>query len=444
MTNEQFIRDLLAAAQKAGIGEAEAYYNQSESFQALVNKGELEQYEVNTSGGLSLRGLVGGKMGTAYTEAFDASAIDMLVQGVLQSAALITDEDEQFIFAGSPAYETVDGSGDLGEPSERIDMALTLDRVGRGTDPRVTEMQYAMLQTGHEAVRIVNTHGLNLSHEGDYCFAFASVVAREGERVSTGGMVRTASDLKKLDPEAIAKEAVEEAVFQLGASPCESGAMPVIFNNYMMTAMLECFSGVFSAEAAQKGLSLLKDREGEMIAAPCVTIVDDPLKKGAMFSRPFDDEGVATYTKRIVEGGVLRTLLHNLKTAKKAGCASTGNAAKGSYASPVTVAPRNMTIQKGDKDLPALCAEVGQGFVITDLDGLHAGTDEVSGDFSLLAKGYLIEDGKKGRAIEQVTVAGNFFQMLKDIVAVGSDAKQSMSGFECPSVWVRSLSVAGK
>ena len=96
-----------------------------------------------------------------------------------------------------------------------------------------------------------------------------------------------------------------------------------------------------------------------------------------------------------------------------------------------------------ERDLDALCAKMGEGIVITGVSGLHAGANAVSGDFSLLAEGYLVEDGKKGQPVEQVTVAGNFFQVLKDIVAVGSDLKFP-GGMGSPSVWVKEISVAGK
>ncbi len=445
MIQDRFIRDLLSAAKAAGISEAEVYFQQAESLHAYVDKGEIGEYAVNTSGGLSLRGLYGGKMGTAYTEALDEAAIPMLVNAVKESAALIDDEDEQFIFAGSPAYASVDCTGDLGTPEERLSFALSLDKAGRSLDPRVTDLGlFTGVDSARETVRIENTHGLSLSHTADIVVGFVEPIARQGERVTTALGFEGACSLDGLDAEKIAREGVMEAVFQLSASPCQSGEMPVIFRNTAMANLLSVFSGVFSADAAQKGLSLLKGREGDAIAAPCVTLADDPLRRGGFATRAFDAEGVATYAKNVIDGGVLTTLLHNLKTAKKAGCASTGNAARGGYAGQVTVAPSNFFLKPGEEDLEALCARMENGLVITDLEGLHAGANPVSGDFSLLSKGYLVENGRKGRPVEQVTVAGNFFSLLKDAVAVGSDLKFAMGPVGSPSVWIRKLSVAGK
>lgn len=441
---EQFICELLAAAQESGIPEAEVYYHQSDSMRAFVNKGEIDNYTVSVSGGLSLRGLIDGKMGTAYTEALDKEALVMLIRGVLESATLVNDKDEQFIFPGSPSYAAVDTLGDRGTPQQHIDLTLALDKAGRGMDPRVQELGFTFVEAEHETVRIVNTHGLNLQHEADLCVAYVSAIARDGERVATGEAVEALPNLSGLQAEAVARRAVEYAVFQLDASSIPSGEMPVIFQHRAMADLLGAFLGMFSADAAQKGLSLLAGREGQAIASPCVTLTDDPLLAGGLYTRAFDAEGVATFAKNLVEGGVLTTLLHNLKTAKKAGIVTTANAARGGYAGPVGIAPTNLTLLPGTSDLAGLSEQMRRGLVITGVEGLHAGANAVSGDFSLLARGYVVEDGKPGHAVEQVTVAGNFYQLLQDIVATGSDIPPQTSRVRCPSVWVRSLSVAGQ
>ncbi len=442
MNNDTFIQALLEAGKKAGIHEAEAYFSEADALRVLVTKGEIEEYAVSTSGRLSYRGLVNGKMGTAYTEALDKDAISMLVEGVKDSARLITDEDEQFIFPGSPAYSSVSCVGDTGTTEAQIDFALALEKLGRTLDHRVTSLGFSGLESGRGTIRMVNTHGLDLTHTDSQCAAFVDAIARDGERVATNFAIEAAYSLGELNAEGIAREAIEEAVFQLAASPCESGEMPVIFRNTAMGSLLSVFSGAFSADAAQKGFSLLAGKEGEAIAAPCVTLVDDPLLKSGFGTRPFDGEGVATFAKSVIQGGVLTTLLHNLKTAKKAGLTTTGNAARS--AGSMGVAPTNFFFTPGSQSLEAMMAAAGKGLVVTEMTGLHAGANPISGDFSLLVKGYLIDNGKVGRPVEQVTVAGNFFQLLKEIAAVGSDLRFTQSPIASPSVWINSLTVAGK
>ena len=163
-----------------------------------------------------------------------------------------------------------------------------------------------------------------------------------------------------------------------------------------------------------------------------------------MASTPFDDEGVATFKKELVSNGTLKTLLHNLKTANKDKVKSTGNGFKASYSSPVSVEPTNLYIKKGDLSLESLMENINEGIVITDFAGLHSGANSITGDFSLAAKGFYIKDGKREYPVEQITVAGNFFDLLKNIKLIGNDLKFPISSIGSPSVIVEGLSIAGK
>ena len=443
MTKEAFIRELLRKAVESGISEAEAYISESESMRVLMDQLEIGEYTVNNACRLTFRGLYNGKMGSSFTEVMDADAMEMLIDNVKASASLITDEDEQFIFTGSPSYATIDCAGDLGTPEERIDQAMAVAKAGVSADPRVKENGlFTGFASSSTRVYLSNTHGLNLKHSGQDCYVVLESIARESERVSTSFRLDCKRNIKDLDIQKVVGDCVEDAVCGLHAEPCESGEMPVIFRADAMVDMLEAFQSIFSADAAQKGLSLLAGKEGEVIASACVTIIDDPLRAECMSACPFDDEGVATRTKRVVENGVLTTLLHNLKTAKKAGRESTGNASRAGGA--MGVSPTNFFIEQGSMSLRALEESMGDGLVITRLDGLHAGADAISGDFSILSKGYLVKNGMRGGAVEKVTVAGNFFSMLKEIAAVSSDLEFPMGSFGSPSVWVSKLSVAGK
>ena len=211
-----------------------------------------------------------------------------------------------------------------------------------------------------------------------------------------------------------------------------------------MVQLLETFEGTFSADAAQKTPSHSKGTQGQMIASPIVTIVDDPLMYGGLASAPFDDEGVATFTKELVHEGKLNTLLHNLKTAHKQGVKSTGNGFKASYASSVNVSESNLYLRAGEKSFQDLMEEINEGVIITDLAGLHSGANTVSGDFSLAAKGFYVKDGKKTFPVEQITLAGNYFDLLKNITVIGNDLKFPMSNVGSPSVIATGLSIAGK
>ena len=178
-----------------------------------------------------------------------------------------------------------------------------------------------------------------------------------------------------------------------------------------------------------------------------MNIADEPHLPGMFASRPFDAEGVPTRRKRVVSGGVLATLLHNLKTANKQGVSTTANGARRGHDAPIAVAPSNLLLEPSDAPFEAMLAALGDGLLITQLQGWHAGADPVSGDFSLPAKGYRVRGGEICEAVDQITLAGNFFSALREAEAVGSDLRftfPSTCAFASPCVLLPDLSVAGK
>ena len=202
---------------------------------------------------------------------------------------------------------------------------------------------------------------------------------------------------------------------------------------------------MFSADAAQKGLSPLAGMEGQSIGPQLVSITDDPLHP--ISPSPFDDEGVPSVKTAVVEKGELKTFLHNLKTAKKAGVSSTSNGGRGSAGSPVGVRPSNFFIEPVEGSLDELIAKMGDGLLITDFSGLHAGVNSVSGRFSLLCKGRLIQNGQDVRAVNEITISGDFINLLTKVRAVGKDIRFSIPGGSCvgsPSLLIESAAVSGR
>ena len=213
-----------------------------------------------------------------------------------------------------------------------------------------------------------------------------------------------------------------------------------------MRSLLAVYSAVFNARNVQMGMSLLRGKLGETIASDCVTITDDPDRNAS--SIHFDAEGVATYRKCVVENGVLKTFLHNRESAKADGVVSTGNASKGGYSSPIGISPFVFAIEPGSLSLDELFKKANNGVYITEIKGLHAGADAVTGDFSLECAGYLIKDGKKSNAVKSFTIAGNFFELLKSVDSLSNDLQLGVSGggfttFGAPDVLIMDASLAG-
>lgn len=441
MEVKAFVDRVLDAARAAGIDPAEVSVSSETSFKTRVRKGTMEDYQVSDRANLVLRGRVNGRIGTASTRAFDEESVELLVRGVIESAGLIeTDEQDEILPPDEHYGEVVNCRPELESVSAeaKIALAMEIDRRIGSADPRV-EPQHTVVAYADATQTLRNTLGLDLVHRSNMVYAFAGALAREGERAATGGKALWGYDMKDVDAETIACEATEEALGKLHAGRMKSGSYPVVIRAGAMADLLSTFCSVFSADNAQKGLSLLSGREGETIASPLVTLVDDPLMPWGMGSCPFDREGAATYKKNVIEGGVLTTLLHNRKTAKKAGVRTTGNAAGSG-----SVAPSNLYLQPGTATEEELLCHMGDGLYLTEVSGLHAGANPVSGDFSLLSCGFEVKDGKKVRAVEQFTVAGNFYQLLADVLEVGDNLLFDGSPIGSPSVRVKALSVAGE
>ena len=441
MNIREFSDRVLAAAKAAGIDPAEISHSSSASFTVRARLGELENYQVSDRISLSLRGSVNGRIGTASTQAIDEDSIDLLVRGVIESAELIETDEQDDILPPDAHYETVvNMKPELEDVTaqQKIALALELDKLVCAADERITP-QHSVVSSASGTFSLRNSLGLDLEHANNMIYAYTGVMAKEEGRTATGMKLLWGYGLEDVGAKEIADGAVEEALSKVNAGRMKSGAYPVVIRNGAMADLLSTFSGMFSADNAQKGLSLLNGREGETVASGCVTLVDDPLMPMGLGSCPFDREGAATYKKNVIENGVLTTLLHNRKTAKKAGVRTTGNAAGAGR-----VAPSNFYIAPGEKTEAQLLEEMGDGLYLTEVSGLHAGANPVSGDFSLLSRGFEVKGGKCVRAVEQFTVAGNFYKLLESIEAVGNDLLFEGSPIGSPCVKVTSLSVAGE
>ena len=447
MDFKEFKNILFEKALNEGFEDCEIYYTDGEDISITVYEGEVEKYNLDKSFGLSFRGMLNGKMGYSYTEILDDKAIDMLIKNAKEASKCIESTDEQFIYEGDKYYSKVQTYSEKLEnidAAKLIEIALDLEKQTKEYSDKVVNISSCKVSYSSSKNGIYNTKGLELSNKGNLIIAYVIPIVEDNNEKQDGIGYKIADSLEEIDTKEIAKQGVKEALSKLGGSTISSGNYKTIVYNEAMASLLETFADIFSGEAAQRGLSLLKGKEGEVIASNIVSIVDDPLLDKGLASTPFDDEGVATFKKDIVSNGVLNTLLHNLKTAHKVNVKTTGNGFKASYSSPVSVEPTNFYIEKGEASIKELMEEIKDGIMVTDFAGLHSGANSVTGDFSLAAKGFYIKDGKKEYPVEQITVAGNFFDLLKNIKFIGNDLNFPISSVGSPSVIVEGLSIAGK
>lgn len=447
MELNKFVDELFNKAKNVGFNECEVYYVDRESLSIGVYKGEVEKYNLNNSYGLSFRGKINDKIGYSYTEILDEEAIEMLIRSAKESALSVESEDVQFIYEGDKEYKDVSTyypALENIEADKLINIALGMEKEAKELSDKVTSFGGCAVSYSSGDYGIINTKGLNLKNKSNILTAYVVPILTIGDKMYDGCGYVVAKSLDEVDVNKIAKQGIEEALSKVDGKSVKSGNYPIIIKNEAMVSLLSTFSGVFSADAAQKGLSLLKDKEGQIIASSKVSLIDNPHLKDGLATVGFDDEGVATKQTYLIKDGKLETLLHNLKTANKAGVSSTGNGFKGSYASPISISPTNLYIEPGCIDFDKIVSSIDKGLIICDFAGLHSGANSITGDFSLAAKGFYIDGGKKTFPVEQITIAGNFFDMLKNIEEVANDLLFPMSSIGSPSIKVSSLSVAGE
>ena len=448
MTFNEFKQLVIAECEKLGITEYELYYQAGESTSVDTFQHSINEFTSSYSGGLCFRAIVGGKMGYASTEDLSAEQAKAVVLKAMDSASVLESEEQVFLGEGGQEYEPLeDRSYPLPTTEELIVKVLETTEKLYAADPLAVDgcQTQGIIETSEMA--IYNSKGLDLQHKSFAAGLVAVGVVSNGQEMSNDYQIKL-GELSKIDVDKLVAKAVGGAKEKLGGEVAPTGQYPVIFNTEAMTSLLGVYSGIFNSESAQKGLSKLAGKEGEVIAAACVNLIDDPFHKDNPEPMNFDAEGSPTHKKAVIEKGVLNTLLYNLKTAAVAGKKTTGNASKAGYDSPVGIRPFTMYLAGGDMTEEELLQKAGNGVYITDLSGLHAGADAISGDFSLQSAGYMIEDGKKTTYVKSFTVAGNFYELLKNIVALANNCElpraMGSTTFGAPSVLVDGLSVAGK
>ena len=371
----------------------------------------------------------------------------MLVKKAKENVLAIENNDIQFIYEGDKEYKEISTYHEELEdiPADKlINIAISMEKEAKKYCNKVESFSGCSVSYSSGKYGIINSKGLNLSNKSNLLTAYVVPIVKDLDKMYDGCGYVVAKSLNDVKPDKIAKMGVDEALSKIGGTSIASGNYKVIINNEAMVSLLSTFAGIFSGDAVQKGLSLLKDKEGEIIATDIVNLVDDPHLEDGLASVSFDDEGVATLKTYLIKNGKLNSLLHNLKTANKAGVKSTGNGFKASYASPISVSPTNFYIEPGINSLEEMTKKINKGLIITDFAGLHSGANSITGDFSLAAKGFYIEDGIKTHPVEQITVAGNFFTLLNNIEEIGSDLKFPMSSVGSPSIVIKELSIAGE
>jgi PmbA protein len=433
------------AAQRLGSAGVETLIKEQRTLTIKSFEGKLEDFSLSIYRGLGARVLEEGREGYAYTEDFAEDKIRRCVEEALENAVLI-EREEPGMITDFPAPES---DLDLFNPSlgdvpvqEKVQRALELEKATLGFDTRVKKAPYNAYAEADVFVRVANNRGLDRSFRENMITAYSQALAEEGEDRKSAFEIQNLRRFEDLDVRAIGRKAAEKAVSKLGAREIQSGAYPVLFLNEAMADLLDTFSSIFNAQQAQEGKSLLRGKLGDGVGADHLHIQDDALLPTGFATRPFDNEGYPSQCTDLLVGGVFKSFLHNSRTARKDGVASTGNASR-RVKDTLRISPTNLFIVPGEATEEELLTRFPRVVRIVDMQGFHAGANPISGDFSLSAQGVLYENGAPVHPVHNFTVSGNFLQMLKDVELIGRDLRFNYSSIGAPSLLVRSLHLGG-
>ena len=445
---ERSAERVLAAAVDGGARDAELYFHHGAELTVRVFAGEVESLTAAEARGAGLRVFIDSRMGFAYTSDLSEDGVRQLVASALD-ASRYTEPDEHVGLPDIAPDGEIPGLAaadfDAVPVDARVAMALELDgAVGR---QHADVRRAAGTVYGDERGRteLHTTRGVRAGFDATAAYAFTEAIAARGDEMQSGHSFTYGRAASSLDIGACAAEAAARAAALLGAERAPSRTTAVLFEPWAAASLIGTLGSSVSAEAVQKGRSLLAGRLGEAVAASCVTLVDDGRLLEGLASRPWDGEGVPTQRTEVIAGGVLRSYLHNTYTARRDGRAvSTGNAARTSHRSTPELAPTNLFLVPGERSHRELMVAMGDGVLVSDVHGLHT-VNPVTGEFSLGITGHLISGGEGGMPIREMTVAGTLLELLARIEGLGSDLRfMFAAGFVgAPSMLVRDLAVSG-
>ena len=437
-------KKLETACRAEGITEVEIYHVKSEGSEISTFKGNVDQNTVYSRNELYIRGVYGGHIVSLYVEKDTDDEIPNIAERIKANAGVIESTDPYFIYGGSGEYpvlpeETHDY--DRYTQADKLALCRKMEDFITGKSEYVSDTR-AGVEVETETVTIENSSGLSVSRKDVGAVVYCAGVIRKDGDVKQGYYVDYVKNLADVDYDSLFKFAVERPLSSIGAKSMPSGGYPVVFENKMFASLLSCFLSMFSADTVIKKLSLLGEKLGQKVCGDNITLTDDPLCEKSNHKVSFDDEGVAAFSKVVVENGVLKTFLHNLRTAKMLDAEPTGNGFK-EGSGDIGVRPTNLCLTGGDEDFDAVISSVEDGVVITQMMGQHAGVNAVSGAFNLQSSGYRIRDGKIAEPVTLIVVSGNIVDVLNNVAAVANDFKVS-GRIGCGSVLVNGLNISGK
>lgn len=440
MKNE--LNYLIDQAKSAGAEACDVVGTRAQSLTLTTHREKREKVERAESMEIGLRVLVGKRQASLSTTDLSRPALDALVERALSMVKVMPEdpycglaEPDQLakIIPNLATYDdyepTPDALSDLAQAAESAALSV----------PGVTNTEGGQASWNATEIYLLTSHGFEGHRKKSNFGIAASVIAQKDDSMEVSYDYTSAvfhSDLKS--PQEIGESAGRKTVARLNPRKLKTGNYPIFFAPRMAATLLShLVQGINGANIAN-GTSFLKDKMGETLFNHAIQIIDDPLRARGFASRAFDGEGLPTAKRAIIENGVLKTWLLNLRAARQLGLHSTGHAVR-IGTTPPSIAPSNLYLESGLFSPAALYKETGPGVLITDLMG--RGFNETTGDYSVGASGFWIENGQIAYPVSEITIAGNLLEMFKTLTPANDLAFEDATS--APTVRIETMTIAG-
>jgi PmbA protein len=436
------LADLLKWAKAAGADAADALYVNGESISVAQRMGEREKLESSEGRDLGLRVFVGQRQAFVSSTDFAPTALRTLAQRAVDMARAVPEDPvcgiapEELLTHGWPDLDLDDkrrptAKSLLTQAAEAEDAA----RAVKG----VTNSEGAEASWSRFSMALAASNGFSGGYRRSGYSLSCSVLGGEGtgmERDYEWSSAVHRQDL--MAPATVGRNAGKFVVRRLNPRKAQSARVPVVYDRRVSGGLIGHLASAINGRAVARGTSFLKDKMGEKIFADGIRILDNPLRKRGLGSRPFDAEGLATRRYAVIDDGHLTTWLLDLAAARQLKLKPTGHAARGT-SGPPSPTTSNFYLEKGKLSVEELIGDIKSGLFITDLIGF--GVNGVTGDYSRGASGFWIENGKLGWPVSGITVAGNLKDMFLNMTPAND--LQFKSATNAPTVRIEGLTVAG-
>jgi PmbA protein len=433
---------LVKAALRHGADGADAVAVRSLSLSLELREGAVEESESAEGDDLGLRVLIGKRQAVVSSNDLAGDADALATRAVAMAKAA---PEDKFAGLAEPALLAHDWP-DLDLIDRALPTAKELEALARSAEQAALAVKGVSKSSGASAsasiggMVLVTSHGFRGAYLGSRHSLSMSAIAGEGTGMETDYDYSSALHAADLEsPEKIGRTAGERAVKRLNPRKVATRKVPVVFDPRIAGSLVSHLASAANGASVARKTSFLRDKMGEKLFADGIAIVDDPLRKRGLRSRPFDGEGVAGRRLKLVEDGRLASWLLDCATARELNLATTGHAARGVSSVP-SPSPTNLHMAPGKLSPEQLIADIQDGFYVTDLIGM--GVNMVTGDYSRGASGFWIENGKRTYPVSEVTIAGNLLDMFRRLTPAND--LEFRYGTNAPTLRLEGLTVAGQ